>query len=310
LADIPETGALIDACNLALGETAFGAAAQLGVYWNDPDRDLADEDWLVVASDGRVAAYLQLYAYAPFTTFEFEGYVHPDHTGRGLGAYLLEMIEARARRDLHRAPAGERVVLQTDTPSANLRARRLFEQHGFKHFRDGLRMQIDFDGPPPAPEWPEGITARRLVRGQDEYAVYEMMEEAFADHWGYEPMTFEEFVRFRIEIFPDYDPALCILAYDGERLVGASLCRSGHSSPGEVGWVGYIGVAPAYRGRGVGMALLRESFGELYRRGKTGVGLGVDGASLTGADRLYRRAGMRVTQRSFLYEKELRPAGG
>ena len=54
------------------------------------------------------------------------------------------------------------------------------------------------------------------------------------------------------------------------------------------------------------LALLHHSFGELYRRGKRKVGLEVDAQSLTGATRLYEKAGMRVDRQYDVYEKELR----
>jgi mycothiol synthase len=45
----------------------------------------------------------------------------------------------------------------------------------------------------------------------------------------------------------------------------------------------------------------------LYERGQKKVALGVDAASLTGATRLYERAGMHVARQYDTYEKELRP---
>ena len=45
----------------------------------------------------------------------------------------------------------------------------------------------------------------------------------------------------------------------------------------------------------------------MAQMGKTGARLSVDGASLTGATRLYERVGMRVHNRYTLFEKELRP---
>lgn len=49
-----------------------------------------------------------------------------------------------------------------------------------------------------------------------------------------------------------------------------------------------------------------HTFKEFYRRGKRRVGLAVDSTSLTGADRLYERAGMRPTHQMLVDEKELR----
>jgi hypothetical protein len=52
--------------------------------------------------------------------------------------------------------------------------------------------------------------------------------------------------------------------------------------------------------------LLYHSFAELYRRGHRKVGLGVDSSSLTGATRVYERAGMHADQHTILYAKMLR----
>ena len=57
--------------------------------------------------------------------------------------------------------------------------------------------------------------------------------------------------------------------------------------------------------KGVGDALLRHAFGELYRRGARRVGLGVDAENPTGATRLYERVGMRVAYQSDVYAKKL-----
>ena len=56
-------------------------------------------------------------------------------------------------------------------------------------------------------------------------------------------------------------------------------------------------------------ALLRHSIVELHRYGQRKVGLGVDADSLTGATRLYEKAGMRSdpARLYYIYDKELRP---
>jgi mycothiol synthase len=74
-----------------------------------------------------------------------------------------------------------------------------------------------------------------------------------------------------------------------------------------MGWVDDLGVRRAYQRRGLGMALLRHVFAAFYARGIRRVGLGGDAENLTGATRLYARAGMRVYRARDLYDKELRP---
>ncbi len=74
-----------------------------------------------------------------------------------------------------------------------------------------------------------------------------------------------------------------------------------------MGYVHTLGVRRPWRRRGIALALLHHSFGEFFNRGKSKVSLHVDAKSLTGATRLYEKAGMHVDRLSHNYEKELRP---
>ncbi|MFP4378673.1 MAG: GNAT family N-acetyltransferase [Spirochaetales bacterium] len=60
-------------------------------------------------------------------------------------------------------------------------------------------------------------------------------------------------------------------------------------------------------GLGLGTMLLRHGFAEAHKRGKRGVRLNVDGSSLTGANRMYEKAGMYVSHVFTAFEKEIRP---
>jgi ribosomal protein S18 acetylase RimI-like enzyme len=68
-----------------------------------------------------------------------------------------------------------------------------------------------------------------------------------------------------------------------------------------------LGVRRPWRKRGLGLALLNHAFGEFYLRGKRKAGLGVDAENLTGALKLYEKAGMHVHKQFDMFEKELRP---
>jgi ribosomal protein S18 acetylase RimI-like enzyme len=68
------------------------------------------------------------------------------------------------------------------------------------------------------------------------------------------------------------------------------------------GYVDSLGTLRAYRGRGLGRALLLTSFAEFYRRGHRKVTLGVDAESPTGALGLYESAGMTAEQEGWRYE--------
>ena len=103
-----------------------------------------------------------------------------------------------------------------------------------------------------------------------------------------------------------FDPTLLFLAMDDDEIAGFNICRAAAYDDLEVGWVGTLGVRRPWRKRGIGLALLRHSFSEFYRRGKRKVGLGVDAQNLTGALRLYEQAGMHIHRAFDQYEKELR----
>ncbi len=77
-----------------------------------------------------------------------------------------------------------------------------------------------------------------------------------------------------------------------------------------MGWVNLLGVRRPWRRRGVALALLQHSFREFYARDRRKVGLGVDAQSLTGATRLYEKAGMRSdpSRQFVLYERSCAPA--
>jgi mycothiol synthase len=219
---------------------------------------------------------------------------------RGIGSELARVLEARARERVPEAPDGVRVTLQGwvkgNTPPLRAWAERL----GYRVQRQFLRMRIDMTEPPPAAEWPAGIAPRTFVHGRDERAVFDALEEAFADHWGHLPAEFDEWVtRTR---GPSFDPGLWVLAVEGDEIVGTSLGSAGPQG----GWISGLGTRRAWRGRGVARAILLEHFRIYWERGIRLVQLGVDGESLTGATRLYERAGMRVVERYDQVAKVLR----
>ncbi len=94
---------------------------------------------------------------------------------------------------------------------------------------------------------------------------------------------------------------------DGDQIAGISLCWPHPDDDPDMGWVGILGVLSPWRRKGLALALLQHSFSEFWRRGKRKVGLGVDASNLTGAMRLYTKAGMSPYRQFDLYEKKIRP---
>ncbi len=296
--------AVIDVINAAeIAEYGRGTMTEenLRISWEDPDMNLAQDALLIAKDEGRVVATADM-EHRQHARIYCSATVHPDFCERGLGSYLVDWLDRRARLHIALAEPDVRVYLLNWVSSVNQPAKRLVEQAGYTHIRSHWHMEIDMTEPPADPQWPEGIALRPFTVGQDERIVYELDEEAFSDHWGHMPMPFEQWEHWTVKR-TSFDSALWFLAFDGDTLVGISLCRYENES----GWGGGLAVRRPYRHLGLGMALLRHSFAEFYHRGTRRVGLGVDAQNLTGATRLYQRAGMHIARQADLYEKELRP---
>ena len=294
--DIGALVAVVRECQIA----DFGAfamtEADLAHAWGL--LELEKDAWLVETADGQPVGYAGVRA-SPPSVFAFAG-VAPEHRGRGIGTRLVRLIDERAEEAVADAPPDARVTLGQPLAPKNEGARRLLEWHGYERVRFFWEMEAELDREPPAPDLPDGITLEGLVPGNDR-PVYEAMQEAFEDHWNFVPRPYEEWRAWNVE-GPSFDPDLWVLALDGDEIAGASLC----AARPDAGWVNVLGVRRRWRRRGLGQALLEESFRRLYRRGFRRVGLDVDAANPTGATRLYERAGMRVTRESETYQKVLR----
>jgi mycothiol synthase len=177
----------------------------------------------------------------------------------------------------------------------------VLERAGYELIRHSYRMRIDFEDDPPRPEWPEGVTVRPASEADLE-PVYETQMETFADSWEHWGEPYEEWHHWMVE--EGLDLSLWFIAEAGHDVAGIALCKPWEAEEG-LGWVRVLGVRRPWRRQGLGRAVLLHVFNEFHRRGFHGVGLGVDAESLTGANRLYENAGMRVYRRSDIYEKAL-----
>lgn len=313
--DLEAAVALFNRCSQALVGVREFDLDETRTEWSLPGFDLASDARLLHAPDGELVGYIEVWDQQPHVRPYVWGRVHPEHRGRGLGTRLLQWAEERARQAVPKAPHGARVTLLAHLLDRDHHAHNLFIACGFRLVRHSFRMEIEMTAPPPAPHWPPGLDGRTPItlttlRAGEERQVVQAVREAFKDHWGHVERPFEEMVArwtHWMETSEDFDPTLWFIARDGDQIAGMSLCAPKAPGYPGMGWVDTLGVRRPWRRRGLGLALLHHTFGEFYRRGYRQVGLDVDAASLTGATRLYKKAGMHVARRYDLFEKELRP---
>jgi ribosomal protein S18 acetylase RimI-like enzyme len=199
--------------------------------------------------------------------------VHPHARGGGIGAFLLSEADSRARGD----------VIRQEIMSANHAARELLEAAGYEQEQRYWRMERPLDGGEHSPDWPDSLTPRRYERGRDDRAAYELVSDAMSDIPGDTERSFEQWcVRALGE---GLAPELSTVVGD---MAGIALCQ--RLGAGD-GYVDYLAVDRAHRGRGVGRALVAESFARFAAEGMSRAILWVNGRNEP-ATRLYRSAGM------------------
>ncbi len=297
-------------CSLEQVGRAEYKADEIHYEWQSPSFDLARDTRLVFAPEGALVGYMELWAMAPYVRLYCWGRVDPQYRGLGIGSALLHWAENDARQRILLAPDHAQVMLVQGALSTDLQAQELLMVLGFEKARYFSRMMLELNGAILEPVLPQGIVIRPYVQGVEERALVRAIAAAFKDHWGHVDRPEDEDYRlwmYRIENDPDFDPSLWFVAVAGEEIAGMSLCHSHLTEDPEMGWVGTLGVVRPWRHQGLGLALLHHSFREFQRRGRRRVGLGVDAQSLTGATRLYERAGMKVVRQYINFEKELRP---
>ena len=299
-ADFDAALAVLQACDRAVYDGTDWTADELREQW--AEIPLATDSW-VAESEGRLVGLMHLCERSG-DTFIGDGYVHPDARGRGIGRALVHAVEARVRERLDDEPATGRAALHLAHLAGDDTAAELLACEGFRHVRSFFRMVIDLVHEPPEPTWPAGLEIRPLDVERDGRAIHATDIAAFSQEWGYHVRPYDEWFE-RVFVTPRLDLSLPVVAWAGDEVAGFSLCYP--KRMGDWGWISVLGVAPAWRRKGLGLALLQESFRRIRATGETVAALGVDSENPTGATRLYERAGMRVLWQADVWEKELGP---
>jgi mycothiol synthase len=271
--------------------------------WGDARRMDGDEvrQWLanealepenllvVVDEDDRVAGYFDVWP---------EGEtVDVDMAAPGLWDETLDHAETRAQA------LGAKRVRMFVAAGGDVADR--IATRGYRPIRASWTMEIELGVEAPRePVIPDGIELRAYRHPQDERVVYEALQDAFADHWGFHPQPIESWREFNVKV-TNFDPDLWLVAWAGGDVAGASVNYPERSGDPGYGWIGGLGVRRPWRRLGVGEALLRRSFAALHARGLRSVRLGVDAENPTGATRLYERVGMQVLRQSNTWERAI-----
>jgi ribosomal protein S18 acetylase RimI-like enzyme len=230
--------------------------------------------------------------------------VHPDYASQEIYRTMIMWAESQLEI-LSRWLALESVTHRLRFLDSESAACALAEEMGYQLARQAYRMDLILNQRPHWPMLPSGFSIRPMSSAElpTTLAVF---REAFDGQWGHDPRPFEAHLTDWKAWYngAETDPALWLVLVDeADEIAGLSLSRVREGVTGPLGWVSELGLRPAWRGRGLGEALLRASFTALFGRSARKIGLHVDSANPTAALDLYRRVGMRQDYALRVYEK-------
>lgn len=283
--DAPAAAELLNAHSRELHGTDDLTLPELEEVWQAPEMEFPDDVFLA-EREGRLVGY------ADVIPFGETAWVDVRATDPAAYPALIEQATTRAeqhRKSHVRAFSGEK----------DAAAKSAFETAGYRVMRHGFRMRIDLADDLPQPAWPEGFSVRPYRDG-DAPAFYRAHQESFADTWEFASEPFEQWSHWYMGTA--FHPEHWFVVEHDEDVAAIAICRISGTEP-DTGWVRILGVLPAYRRRGLALAVLRHVFRHFADHGMKHVGLGVDGESPTGAVALYEKAGMYIARKNLNYER-------
>jgi ribosomal protein S18 acetylase RimI-like enzyme len=195
-------------------------------------------------------------------------------------------------------------TLDTDAFDDDAQRLAVLARRGYHRADDGygfVRFHQPLDGSIPAPELPPGFTVRHVVEAD--------FPERVALHrevWAGSRVTVDSYrgMRAVTGYLPDLD--IVAVAPDGTL---ASYCICWYDPESRTGLYEPVGTRPAYRGQGIGTAVIREGLRRLQAHGAR-LAIVHTNSTNTAAIRLYESAGFRIVSRDHPYRKMCTLPGG
>lgn len=296
---------------LHIENEASSTAEQLEKTWQFPGFSLKDDARLITDEEGRFLGYTAVWNdtkphASNFIIQKFD----PEFMGTEVEKKLMDWAEEKARENITKAPEDAEVFMGMFVNSSESKKLDSLNRRGFSQKRYFWRMGIDLDAPIAEPQLPEGITIETHAERNNLVDIIKCDRDCFKDHWGYMESPLEEEIKeweHWIKTEPYYDPEYWYLACHEGEIVALCLCMNGMTIGEEIGYLDSVCVRKDYRKKGLASAMLRHSFRELKKAGRSKAYLHVDASSLTGATRLYEGVGMKENKNHVKMEKILRP---
>lgn len=307
--DVPALARLVAAIESADEAPYRTAAEELAEHFDDTGLDPAVDTLGGWDADGVLRAWAAVDQPVGDTRVVrafLSGGVDPSWRGQGIGRQVLAWSQARGRQRIvatgKELPA--RLGVYVDDTAASTIA--LLVAAGLTPIRYYSEMRRSLEGDLPVTAPADGVRVVPWSSDLEEPARL-AHNEAFADHWGSEPRTPEQWFEGRAMFAPDWS----FVAVDDATGEVAGYLRSGRFEQDwpiagyTSGYTELLGVRRAWRGHGVASALLLAAMRAYRADGMQYAELGVDTENPSGAHGLYARLGYEVFHGTTLRTIEL-----
>ena len=254
-----------------------------------------EQDLFIVEIGNDIVGYMDVKPELTIGRVVLDCRVHREHRRRGLATKLLSYATDRAK-ELGVKAAHVNIV------EDNVVAKRVLSRLSFSLIRRFLELGLDIADVGELDIDPATIGCCYLQTGEED-KLTQLQNRAFAGTWGYNPNTVEE-ITFRI------NSSTCsrkdiVLIYEGDKAIG--YCWTGISCEKGIpsiknGRILMLGVAPDYRGKGLGKKLVLAGLARLKSKDLRVAELTVDSDNKA-ACTLYQSLGFEVQADTLWYEK-------
>jgi mycothiol synthase len=307
-ADVPALYRLLLAVEQADERDLVQTLEDLQREFDDPWSNAEVDSLAAFTLDGQLAGYARTFQ-NPQPENEVRCHltveVHPAQRANGLEAALLDWAEERGQQRAILASNEAARVLRYSILDTQMKQQARLERRGFNIVRYFYRMQRDLSEPIAPVQLPADL-ALRVYMPELSDALYAAFNEAFRDHWSFDPVTADDWQIFFVGR-SSFRSDLTYVVMDGDEVAGFSL---NSISPEEnarhdrsEGWVEELAVRRPWRKRGVATALLCASMHAFKAEGLQHAMLGVDAQNLSGALRVYEGVGFKPIKRYIQFQK-------
>lgn len=300
---------LVNAANEADGVPEASSVESMAHYYANPRNLEADRDVLIGEVDGQPVSYSRVYWHDDadgLRTYRSGIFMHPTWRNHGIGRAIVAFNEQRIRMIAASHPLHLPKQFEILVPDAQIGAQVLLQEFGYRVVRHFFTMTLPLLAEVPSPELPAGVELRPVETRQLR-PIWDAMEEAFVDHWGFLPHDEDDYSRWLAR--PNTDTSLWKVAWAGDEVAGLALNYVALEEAERIGvlqaWTEPLAVRRPWRRRGLGRALLLASQREMRARGIQAAALEVDTENPNQALHLYESCGYRAERRWDLYRKDL-----